>query len=103
MTKNSTIFATDLVLPEGPVALPYGSWLVVDLAPERGCVIHISNLLSAREGRGTYRHRDRDVDTERSLARPSLLQFDYFFVGHAYGEVDVHKPPLPFFLAHYAR
>jgi len=66
MTKNSTIFATDLVLPEGPVALPDGSWLAVDLAPERGCVIHISNLLGAREGwgRGTYRHRDRDVGTE---------------------------------------
>lgn len=42
MKTNSTIFARDLVLPEGPVALPDGSWLVVDLAPERGCVTHIS-------------------------------------------------------------
>jgi hypothetical protein len=35
------------------------------------------------------------------LARPSLLKLDHFFVRHTYGDVDVHKPPLPFFLAHY--
>jgi hypothetical protein len=64
MTKNSAIFATDPILPEGPVALPDGSWLVVDLTPERGCVMRISNLLGARKGRGTYRHRNRDVGTE---------------------------------------
>jgi gluconolactonase len=36
------IFAGDLGAPEGPVALPDGSWLVVEAAAHRGCVTHIS-------------------------------------------------------------
>jgi gluconolactonase len=36
------IFATDLGDPEGPVALPDGTWLVVEGTAERGCVTHIS-------------------------------------------------------------
>jgi hypothetical protein len=31
------IFAENLGVPEGPVALDNGSWLVVEMAPERGC------------------------------------------------------------------
>lgn len=33
---------TDLSVPEGPVALPDGSWLVVEMGPDRGCVTHLS-------------------------------------------------------------
>lgn len=36
------IFATGLSAPEGPVALPDGSWLVVESGSDRGCVTHIS-------------------------------------------------------------
>src|SRR5215207_11401487 len=32
------IFADDLGVPEGPVALADGSWLVVEMDPVRGCV-----------------------------------------------------------------
>jgi gluconolactonase len=41
------IFAGDLGAPEGPVALPDGTWLIVEAAAERGCV----SWLSA-DGRG---------------------------------------------------
>ncbi len=37
----SNVFATHLFFPEGPVALPDGSWLVVE-GGERGCVTRIS-------------------------------------------------------------
>jgi gluconolactonase len=36
------IFAADLGAPEGPVALPDGTWLVVESASHRGCVTHLS-------------------------------------------------------------
>jgi gluconolactonase len=36
------IFATDLGVPEGPVLLDDGSWLVVEMRPDRGCVSRIS-------------------------------------------------------------
>src|SRR5690348_1713124 len=36
------IFADGLSAPEGPVALPDGSWLVVECGGDRGCVTHIS-------------------------------------------------------------
>jgi gluconolactonase len=36
------IFARDLGAPEGPVALPDGTWLVVEAAADRGCVTHLS-------------------------------------------------------------
>ena len=36
------IFAGDLGAPEGPVALPDGTWLVVEAAAHRGCVTHLS-------------------------------------------------------------
>lgn len=35
------IFATGLSAPEGPVALPGGTWLIVEGGPDRGCVTHI--------------------------------------------------------------
>jgi gluconolactonase len=36
------VFATGLSNPEGPVALPDGTWLIVEGGAERGCVTHIS-------------------------------------------------------------
>ena len=36
------IFARGLSVPEGPVALPDGSWLCVEMGADRGCVTHIS-------------------------------------------------------------
>ena len=37
----SSVFATGLFFPEGPVVLPDGTWLVVE-GGERGCVTQIS-------------------------------------------------------------
>lgn len=36
------IFVGDVLNPEGPVALPDGSWLVVEGSSTRGCVTHLS-------------------------------------------------------------
>ena len=36
------IFSTGLIYPEGPVALPDGSWLIVEGGAERGSITHIS-------------------------------------------------------------
>jgi len=36
------IFADNLSVPEGPVALSDGSWLVVEMGPDQGCVTHLS-------------------------------------------------------------
>jgi len=36
------VFARGLSAPEGPVALPDGTWLIVEGGAERGCVTHIS-------------------------------------------------------------
>jgi len=36
------IFTSGLSVPEGPVLLPDGSWLVVEMGADRGCVTHIS-------------------------------------------------------------
>jgi len=36
------IFASGLQNPEGPVALPDGTWVVVEGGAERGCITHIS-------------------------------------------------------------
>ncbi len=36
------IFATGFIAPEGPVALPDGTWVLVEGGASRGCVTHIS-------------------------------------------------------------
>ena len=36
------MFATGLGMPETPVRLPDGSWLVVEMSPERGCVTQLT-------------------------------------------------------------
>jgi gluconolactonase len=38
----TTVFTTGLSAPEGPVALPDGTWLIVEGGAARGCVTHIS-------------------------------------------------------------
>lgn len=58
-----TIFAEDLGFPEGPVLLPDGSFLFVEMSPETGCVTHIS-------GDGKSRH------TVAKTGRPNGLALD---------------------------
>src|SRR4051794_3683918 len=41
-------FADDLGEPEGPVVLEDGSWLVVEMRTDRGCVTHLSRDGQAR-------------------------------------------------------
>jgi gluconolactonase len=36
------IFADELGNPEGPVLLPDGSWALVEMRPDRGCITHMS-------------------------------------------------------------
>ena len=36
------LFASGLTIPEGPVLLPDGSFLCVEMPPDRGCVTHVS-------------------------------------------------------------
>lgn len=37
------IFAEGLGVPEGPVLMPDGSWLVVEMSPDRGCVTRLAS------------------------------------------------------------
>lgn len=37
------IFAESLSVPEGPVLLPDGSWLLVEMGPDRGCVSRLTD------------------------------------------------------------
>lgn len=41
-TKEPAVFAESLNEPEAPVLLPDGSWLVVEMGPEKGSITHIS-------------------------------------------------------------
>jgi hypothetical protein len=38
----SVVFADGLGMPETPVRLPDGSWLVVEMSAERGCLTELS-------------------------------------------------------------
>jgi gluconolactonase len=74
------IFATDLALPEAPLLLPDGSWLVTELAFERGRVTQISaqgngNRTIATTGRpnGLARSRDGSIWVCETLT-PSILR-----------------------------
>ena len=58
-------FANDLGDPEGPVLLPDGSWMVVEMRLDRGCVSHISRdgrskRVVAKTGRPNGLAVDRD-------------------------------------------
>lgn len=74
------IFATGLGAPEGPVLLSDGSWLVVEMRPNRGCVTHISRdgqakRVIARTGRPNGLAVDRHgVIWVAESRTPSLLR-----------------------------
>jgi len=73
-------FASGLREPEGPVLLPDGSWLVVEMAADRGCVTQISSdgrskEVLARTGRpnGLAFDKDGNIWVAES-STPSLLR-----------------------------
>ena len=74
------IFAENLGEPEGPVALDDGSWLVAEMAPERGCVTRLDK--DGRMGRvlaRTGRPNGLAVDEEGTIwvaesRYPSLIR-----------------------------
>lgn len=75
------IFCEDLMNPEGPVLLPDGDWLVVEMAPERGCVTRISGdgtrrTPIAKTGRpnGLAIDRNGTIWVAESKNPPSLLR-----------------------------
>jgi gluconolactonase len=76
------IFAENLGEPEGPVALDDGSWLVVEMAPERGCVTRLDRdgrigRVIARTGRPNGLAVDRDGTIWVAESRdPSLIRLD---------------------------
>ena len=74
------IFVSGLSSPEGPVLLPDGNWLVVEMGPDRGCVTHISGdgrsrRVVARTGRPNGLAVDRNgVIWVAESQTPSLLR-----------------------------
>jgi gluconolactonase len=74
------VFARDLLDPEGPVALPDGSWLFVEGAPARGCVTRLSeDGRTRRMVRKTGRPNGLAMDAEQGIwvaesKVPSLLR-----------------------------
>ena len=57
--QNPTILSSDVALPEGPLLLPDGTWLVVELDPRRGTVSRVPPTASAN------RRRDRPPQRPR--------------------------------------
>jgi gluconolactonase len=76
------IFAENLGVPEGPVVLDDGRWLVVEMAPERGCVTLLDQ--DGRMGRviaRTGRPNGLAVDSDGTIwvaesREPSLIRLD---------------------------
>lgn len=74
------IFAEGLGVPEGPVLMPDGSWLVVEMSPDRGCVTRLASdgaiiEVLAKTGRpnGLARDADGNVWIAES-SEPALLK-----------------------------
>jgi len=74
------IYSEGLSVPEGPVVLNDGSWLVVEMGPERGCVTHITSdgndkRVVAKTGRpnGLAIDEDQNIWCAESM-NPSLLK-----------------------------
>ena len=62
------IFCSDLGLPEAPVLLDDGSWLVTELDLERGCITHIApDGASRRQVRRTGRPNGLAVDRDGAI------------------------------------
>jgi gluconolactonase len=78
--EGSMIFANDLSAPEGPVALPDGTWLIVEGGAARGCVTWLSADGKTRKViRETGRPNGLAVDAEGAIwvaesKTPSLLR-----------------------------
>ena len=74
------IFANNLQNPEGPVALPDGTWLVVEGGAERGCVSQLSaDGHTCREIKKTGRPNGLAVDADAAIwaaesKYPSLIR-----------------------------
>ena len=74
------IFCSGLSFPEGPVVLPDGSWLVVEMEAQRGCVTQISpdgkkKRLIAKTGRPNGLAVDKDgLIWIAESERPALLR-----------------------------
>jgi len=88
------IFFEDLMNPEGPVLLPNGDWLVVEMAPERGCVTRVSadgtgRTPIAKTGRpnGLAVDKEGTIWVAESKNPPSLLkmsqegEFEVYMIG----------------------
>jgi gluconolactonase len=61
------VFTRDMGFPEAPVLMPDGSFLFVEMSPEKGCITHISadgksRKLLAKTGRPNGLARDRNGD-----------------------------------------
>lgn len=89
------IFASNLGFPEGPVLLPDGSFLFVEMTPETGCTTHISRdgksrHMVARTGRPNGLALDKDgfiwvAETAmRALVKLSL-EGEYEVIATHYG------------------
>ncbi len=75
------VFCTELSVPEGPVLLSDGSFLVVEMGPDRGCVTHLSpdgkdKRIIARTGRpnGLAVDRHGNIWVAESGEVPSLVR-----------------------------
>lgn len=77
------IFASDLSIPEGPVPLPDGSWLVVEMGPDRGCVSRLTDRGRTRTPLArTGRPNGLAVDETGAIwvaesGPPSLLRMEF--------------------------
>lgn len=80
-TKEPVVFAENLNEPEAPVLLPDGSWLVVEMGPEKGSITHISadgksQRIIAKTGRPNGLAVDKQgvIWVAESINPPSLLK-----------------------------
>ena len=99
------IFTDGLSRPEGPALLHDGSWLCVEMGPDRGCVTHISadgrtKRVVARTGRPNGLAVDGEgvVWVAESINPPSLLRMTLdgrfeVFVAECEGEPFRHVSP----------
>jgi gluconolactonase len=77
--SGGVIFTSGLDIPEGPVVLTDGSWLVVEMSPDRGCVTQITRDGTHRQIARTGRPNGLAVDRHGRIwvaesHRPSLLR-----------------------------